>query len=70
MLFAQSASAHEFVATLTDILDGDTLSAVIHDENVKIRLLDVDCYETTKNKRARFQHEYYSITFFLAESFL
>jgi len=63
MLFAQSVSAHEFVATLTDILDGDTLSAVIHDENIKIRLLDVDCYETTKNKRARFQHEYYGLSY-------
>ena len=63
MLFAQSVSAHEFVATLTDILDGDTLNAVIHGENIKIRLLDVDCYETAKNKRARFQHEYYGLSY-------
>lgn len=57
----QSVSAHEFVATIINIQDGDTLSALVHDENTKIRLLDVDCYETKKNARAKFQQKYYGL---------
>ena len=58
----QSVFAHEFVATITKISDGDTLSAIVHDEDTKIRLLDVDCYETKKNGRAKFQQQYYGLS--------
>ena len=59
ILLLQSVFAHEFVATIIKINDGDTLSAFVNNENTKIRLLDVDCYETKKNARAKFQQKYY-----------
>lgn len=62
LLYVQSVFAHEFVATITKISDGDTLSAIIHDEDTKIRLLDVDCYETKNNGRAKFQQQYYGLS--------
>ena len=58
----QSVLAHEFVATITKIQDGDTLSAIVNNEETKIRLLDVDCYETKKNGRAKFQQQYYGLS--------
>ena len=58
----QSVSAHEFIATIIKINDGDTLSAFVNNENTKIRLLDVDCYETKKNVRAKFQQKYYELS--------
>ena len=63
LFYVQSVFAHEFVATITKISDGDTLSAIIHDEDTKIRLLDVDCYETKKNGRAKFQQQYYGLSY-------
>ena len=62
ILLVQSVSAHEFVATIIKINDGDTLTALVNNENTKIRLLDVDCYETKKNKRAKFQQKYYGLS--------
>ena len=53
--------AHEFVATIIKINDGDTLTALVNNETTKIRLLDVDCYETKKNARAKFQQKYYGL---------
>jgi len=55
--------AHEFVATISKINDGDTITALVNNEDTKIRLLDVDCYETKKNKRANFQREYYGLSY-------
>ena len=55
LFYVQSVSAHEFVATIIKINDGDTLSAFVNNENTKIRLLNVYCYETKKNARAKFQ---------------
>ncbi len=63
ILIIKSAFAFEFVATLTDIQDGDTLSALVYGENTKIRLLDVDCFETKKNRRSKFQQKYYGLSF-------
>lgn len=62
ILLVQSVFAHEFVATIIKINDGDTLSAFVNNENTKIRLLDVDCYETKKNARAKFQQKYYGLS--------
>ena len=61
LFYVQSVSAHEFVATIIKINDGDTLTALVNNENTKIRLLDVDCYETKKNARAKFQQQYYGL---------
>ena len=62
ILLVQSVSAHEFVATITKINDGDTITALINNETTKIRLLDVDCYETGKNSNTRFQQKYYGLS--------
>ena len=63
LFYVQIVNAHEFVATIIKINDGDTLSAYVNNENTKIRLLDVDCYETKKNARAKFQQQYYSLSY-------
>ena len=63
IIFIKSLSAHEFIATIIKINDGDTITALVNNETTKIRLLDVDCYETKKNKRAHFQHKYYELSY-------
>lgn len=63
ILLVQSVSAHEFVATIIKINDGDTLTALVNNENTKIRLLDVDCYETKKNKHAKALQQYYGLPY-------
>ena len=62
LLYVQSVYAHEFVATIMKIQDGDTLSAIVNNENTKIRLLDVDCFETKNSTRARLQQQYYGLS--------
>ncbi len=62
LFYVQSVSAHEFVATIIKINDGDTIMALVNNETTKIRLLDVDCYETKKNVRAKFQQKYYELS--------
>lgn len=63
ILLMKSVSAHEFVATIIKINDGDTLTALVNNETTKIRLLDVDCYETGKNKHTVFQHKFYNLSY-------
>lgn len=63
ILLVQSVSAHEFVATIIKINDGDTLTALVNNETTKIRLLDVDCYETGKNKHAKALQQYYGLSY-------
>ena len=62
LFYVQIVNAHEFVATIIKINDGDTLTALVNNENTKIRLLDVDCYETKNNARAKFQQKYYGLS--------
>lgn len=47
---------------LIKITDGDTIKAIVDGEEESIRLLDIDCYETTKNPRAIWQSEYYHLS--------
>ena len=61
-LFVQSAFAHEFVATIIKINDGDTITALVNNETTKIRLLEVDCFETKNNNRVEFQQKYYGLS--------
>lgn len=63
LFYVQIVNAHEFVATIIKINDGDTITALVNNENTKIRLLDVDCYETKKNARAKFQQKYYGLSY-------
>lgn len=62
-LVVQTAFAHEFIATIIKINDGDTLTALVNNENTKIRLLNVDCFETTNNARAKLQQQYYGLPY-------
>ena len=50
-----NAFAYEYIATIINVADGDTFTAFVHNENTKIRLIGVDCYETKMNKRAPIQ---------------
>ena len=59
----QIVNAHEFIATIIKINDGDTITALVNNETTKIRLLDVDCYETKKNAIAKFQQQYYGLSY-------
>lgn len=43
-----------------DITDGDTIKVVYNGEILKIRLLEIDCFETSKNKRAKWQSQTYN----------
>lgn len=63
IFLVQSVSAHEFVATIIKINDGDTLTALVNNENTKIRLLDVDCCETKKDKHAKALQQYYGLPY-------
>ena len=62
LFYVQIVNAHESVATIIKINDGDTITALVNNETTKIRLLDVDCYETKKNTRAKFQQKYYGLS--------
>lgn len=44
---------------IVKVTDGDTVKALIEGEKVNIRLLHIDCYETSDNPRAYWQAEYY-----------
>ena len=46
-------------ATIKKVSDGDTVQAYIDGELHKIRLLEIDCFETSNNKRAKLQSSYY-----------
>ena len=43
------------------VSDGDTIRAIVDGEDTSIRLLDIDCFETSKNQRAIWQSEYYHL---------
>jgi len=47
--------------SIVKISDGDTIRAMVDGKNESIRLLDIDCFETSKNKRAVWQSEYYHL---------
>lgn len=38
------------------------MTALVNNETTKIRLLDVDCFETKRNKQAKFQQQYYGLS--------
>ena len=51
----------EFVK-LEKISDGDTIKVLLNGKKESVRLLDIDCFETSKNKRAVWQSEYYHLS--------
>ena len=61
-LMTGMADAEMQPITLLKITDGDTIKAMVNGEKESIRLLDIDCYETSKNSRAIWQSEYYHLS--------
>lgn len=60
ILMAFQVSANDLhKATLHKVVDGDTIHIFIDGELHKIRLLDIDCYESSNNPRAKLQASYY-----------
>jgi len=43
------------------VIDGDTIYAVNNNNIEKIRLLDIDCHETSYNPRAEYQSNIYNL---------
>lgn len=48
-----------YKADIYKISDGDTVQVYIDGQLHKIRLLDIDCFETSNNKRAKLQATFY-----------
>ena len=61
-LIIGTANAEMLPITLLKVTDGDTIKALVNGEKESIRLLDIDCYETSKNPRAIWQSEYYHLS--------
>ena len=61
-LWMNVATAEMLPITLLKVTDGDTIKAIVNGEKESIRLLDIDCYETSKNPRAIWQSEYYHLS--------
>lgn len=61
-LMTGTANAEMLSITLLKVTDGDTIKALVNGEKESIRLLDIDCYETSKNPRAIWQSEYYHLS--------
>ena len=52
VLCSASYAASKTSVRIVKILDGDTIRAKINDNIFSIRLIGIDCYETTPNNRA------------------
>ena len=52
VLCSASYAASKTPVRIIKILDGDTVRAKINDNIFSIRLIEIDCYETTPNNRA------------------
>jgi endonuclease YncB( thermonuclease family) len=44
---------------VSEVIDGDTVKIIKNGEEITVRLADIDCFETSKNSRAKWQSEYY-----------
>ena len=62
IIMTNIANAETQPITLVKISDGDTIKAIVNGEKESIRLLTIDCYETSKNPRALWQSEYYKLS--------
>ena len=61
LLISNRANADEIV-NIISVSDGDTIKILYENEKQAVRLLDIDCFETSKNRRAIKQSEYYHIS--------
>lgn len=63
LLFAQPLSAADLnKADILKITDGDTVLLAVNGEEIKLRLLEIDCFENKPNLRAKWQAETYGLT--------
>ena len=62
VFYASPVLAHQATVSVIRVVDGDTISVLLYGEETKVRLVGVDCYETRRNKRARFQEKNYNKT--------
>lgn len=61
MIIAIPVKANEDIVSLLKVSDGDTIKVILNGEKENIRILNIDCYETSKNRRALWQSEYYHL---------
>jgi micrococcal nuclease len=61
LLNTNSLKAEESTVTISKITDGDTVRVILNGREEKVRLLHIDCYETSKNKRALWQSKHYHL---------
>ena len=61
LLLSFNVIAKENIVEITKISDGDTVKVMLDGEEIGIRMLKIDCFETSKNRRAIKQSEYYHI---------
>ena len=62
LLFAQPLSAADLnKADILKITDGDTVLLAVNGEEIKLRLLEIDCFENKPNLRAKWQAETYGL---------
>jgi endonuclease YncB( thermonuclease family) len=47
---------------VSEVTDGDTVKIIKNDEIIKVRLADIDCFETSANPRGKWQAEHYNKT--------
>lgn len=45
---------------VSEVTDGDTVKIIKNDEEIKVRLVDIDCFETSANPRGKWQAEHYN----------
>ena len=50
LILTTPVKASEDTVSLIKVSDGDTIKVLLNGEKENIRLLDIDCYETSKNK--------------------
>ena len=63
LLFAQPLLAADLKkADILKITDGDTALLAVDGEKIKLRLLEIDCFENKPNLRAKWQAETYGLT--------
>ena len=55
LLLSFNVIAKENIVEITKISDGDTVKVMLDGEEIGIRMLKIDCFETSKNRRAIFK---------------
>ena len=62
LLLSSNVLANENIVKITKISDGDTIKVILDGEEIGVRFLEIDCFETKKNRRAIKQSEYYHLS--------